>query len=406
VPRTRVAGFALLTALVLMLLMWPRLIVGSFLVLIPPSDSFSVSALTTAGCYVLALYAALVLAEPRKRVVLYLRRFRSVSANELMGRAIDAGLGRRFRVVTLDDANFRPIEIPRTERRVSVFSTPLMASGGVLLFVALAYYAVITPLQRSAPRPIPSRFFGVYLIAFGQSIWQSPVWAAISGLILVIFTFLMVHRWRVRLRSRLRVRVTRDLDRCTYRVEALASWQRRPGLLAPQATVIRVVDELWQATVARLLDYVDAVIVDVSAVTENVLWEVRTIKARTFVPCVWIGDARVIAAWPDSRDPLTAMLCTLISRNEVVTYDLQLSGAERRLRRDLSAALEHLPYMKPRHGPGTHIRPAFWRVAAAGLLGLVLYATVGLLVCLSNAVLFEVVKWYIFRIVVERSLKY
>jgi len=278
-----------------------------------------------------------------------------------------------------------------------------MASGGVSLFVALAYYAVIKPLQRSAPGPIPPRLFGVYLIAFGQSVWQSPAWPAISGFVLVIFTFLMVHRWRVRLRSRLRVRITRDLDRCTYRVEDLASWQRRPGLLAPQATVIRVVDELWQATVVRLLDYVDAVIVDVSAVTENVLWEVRTIKARALVPCVWIGDARVIAAWPDSRDPLTAILSTLISRNELVTYDLQLSGAERRLRSALSAALEHL---KPRHRPGTHIRPAFWRVAAAGLLDLVLYATIGLLVCLSNAVVFEVVKWYIFRIVVERSLKY
>jgi hypothetical protein len=405
VARTRVAGFVLLTALVLMTLGWPWLTVGSLLAVIPPWGNFQVKALMTAACYVLAVYTGLVLAEPRKRIVLYLRRFRSVSANQLMGQMIDTGLGRRFRVVTLDDASFRPIEIPRAERRVSVFSPPIMALASVALFIAMAYYVVIKQLQLSASGPIPPRYFGVYMIAFGQGVYDAPIWGAISGFVLVVFAFLMVHRWRVRLRSRLRVRTTRDLDRCIYRVADLASWRRRPGLLAPQATVIRVVDELWQTTVLRLLEYADAVIVDVSAVTENVLWEVRTIKAHTFVPCVWIGDARAVATWRDSGEPLTVKFSTLISQNEIVMYDLPVPGVEQRLRRDLSGALEDLPRAKFRHRPGIQTGPQLWRVVCTGLLSLALYGTIALLVSACSFLLWEAGKSYLFRIIVERSLK-
>lgn len=398
--NTRIAGFALLAALLLVLLLRPGLIVGSFLVLIGPWDAFSVTAVTTAGCYLLALYAASVLAEPRKHVVLYLRRFRSVSGHELMGRAIDTGLGRRYRVVTLDDASFRPIGVPKTERRFSVLSSPVMAAGGVLLFVIVMYYLVVRPLLKSAPGPIPPQLFRVYSIAFGQSIWQSPLWPAISGFAFVVFTFLMVHRWRVRRRARLRIRTTRDLDRCTYRVVDLASWRRRPGLLAPQATVIKVVDELWQATVVRLLDHVDAVIVDVSELTENLLWEVRTLHERAFEPCVWIGDARAVAISGDIGESLTATLGTPIKRDSIVTYDPKVRGAERQLRRDLTAALERLRYPAPRNRPEVHIARPLWTVTAAGLLNLVLYGTMALLASVLNFMLWLQLKEYLFRLLI------
>jgi hypothetical protein len=70
------------------------------------------------------VYVLAALMSSRKTPVLYLRRFGLSDANRTIAQAINGGLGRQYRVITLDDSDFVPLEVPRIERILSRFGIP------------------------------------------------------------------------------------------------------------------------------------------------------------------------------------------------------------------------------------------------------------------------------------------
>ena len=66
------------------------------------------------------LYLTWAAASGKKRLILYLRRFRAESANEALSSAMYHSLRNIGRLVVLDDAVFKPVAIPRRERLILI----------------------------------------------------------------------------------------------------------------------------------------------------------------------------------------------------------------------------------------------------------------------------------------------
>lgn len=80
-----------------------------------------ITTLSTGLCLVFAIpfYWGWAELEGPKHCVLYLRRFRERSSIAVIRRIAEHGFGRQFRLLTLDDQTFRPIEVLRLERALS-----------------------------------------------------------------------------------------------------------------------------------------------------------------------------------------------------------------------------------------------------------------------------------------------
>lgn len=74
------------------------------------------------------------LIEGRKYTLLYLRRFRS-DLSVFIAMNIQRGLGRLFRVITLDDRRFPSLEVPRLEKWSSRLLPPLLLLSSIALYV-------------------------------------------------------------------------------------------------------------------------------------------------------------------------------------------------------------------------------------------------------------------------------
>ena len=262
-------------------------------------------ALTVTGIWILA---AVVSAD--KRTVLYMRRFRAQRPQARMRRTLEAGLGRRYRLVTLSDGVFQPLEVPPLERWFNRAVLPLLA---VVFVLGSGMFVYLAPL-----------------VFFGAPLLLAPI---IAGFLLL--------RYRVRRRARIAVATPSDLAGCVARVARLKRWWTRPSVLAPQATVVTVPDQLWQDGVAELSRSVDAVVVDVSSVSTNLLWELECLSASGFRRCVLIAEGDQLAAWSEDHGDPTAERCrALLKDQSVLVYRGNGLFDRRRFRRSLKRLLD------------------------------------------------------------------
>lgn len=245
-----------------------------------------------------------------KRTVLYLRRFRAQAPLAQMRRALESGLGRRYRVVTLYDGVFEPLEVPPPERWLNRAVLPLLGAGLALAGGITVYLGALV-------------FFG------------API---LFGLVVVAFLLL---RLRIRRRSRIAVDAPADLARCVTRIERLRGFWARPAALAPQASVVVVRDELWQVAVAALSGSVDALVVDVGAPSANLAWELERLAADGFRRCVLVAERGALAAWTKGpRDPALERCAALLAGQDVLVYEGHDRAARRRFRRSLGRLLD------------------------------------------------------------------
>jgi hypothetical protein len=278
-------------------------------------------------------YGVWTLAEGRKRIVLYLRHFGFTSAHETVSLVMEAGLSRRYRIVTLDDASFRPLEVPKFEKRLSRYG-PWIAV--LVLWVTWTFGLIIHYMA----------FIPVLLYLFGM-LWFFTV----------LFVSIQVHRGRIRRRSRLLIEKRHDIRRCLIRIASLASFLRGPALMAPQVTVVRVATELWQGAVVDLSKFASAVIIDVSVITQNLLWELEFVLAALSSNCVLIGQPESIRSWTETKDESAAAMAItraqeLLHEKTVLTYTSGNVKQQRAFRHSLTTALDNVA-QRPRMNVGT-----------------------------------------------------
>ena len=77
-------------------------------------------AMLALAAFVLLLHASWIVGSGRKKIVLYLRRFRRAAANEALSGAMHRTLKPWARLVVLDDAHLQPVSVPLRERLLTL----------------------------------------------------------------------------------------------------------------------------------------------------------------------------------------------------------------------------------------------------------------------------------------------
>jgi hypothetical protein len=95
-------------------------------------------------------------------------------------------------------------------------------------------------------------------------------------------------------------------------------------------TVIRVSSSVWQAAVKRLGELSSTILVDVSDPTENLVWEIDSMKKarkRFVVICEFRRVQDIVGATPSSG--LHGRLAALLRDERVLTYSTDADGRTR-----------------------------------------------------------------------------
>jgi hypothetical protein len=262
----------------------------------------------------------------------------------MITRAIEGGLGRQYRVLTLDDSDFAPLEVPRIER--------IASRAGIPFAIALLLVGIIEVTGGQGALHLPGGLVAIidYLIPLGYGAF---LLALPFEALTVIGAAVLLYRWRIRRSFKVEIRSPEQLQHCLIRVKRLSGWLRRPPMVAPQALVIRVVDELWQKVVSDLAEQVHLVIFDVSEPTINLEWEVQNVLARPTVKCVFVGDGPMVQNWAQTRSdsnsgqpansetPASRMRIPLQDQT-VLVLDPAQRFAQRRFNRNLRTSLENV----------------------------------------------------------------
>lgn len=298
------------------------------------------------GAAVIGTYMLLMFLAPQKSVVLYLRRFRLTAVAQAMTDAIESGVGRHYRILTLDDANFVPLEVPPLERWISRYGSLVPILGAVALFLIVMWTAAI--------------LFGRYgysfngvgieslLIAAGFLVFVVPeIGPVIEYWVLFLVPAFLLHRWRVKKRSRVQIATIEDLSACLEYCRALSGKLRAPAFTMPQATVVKVVDGLWQQAVTGMAERAEVVVIDVSAPTVHVLWEIETANESFRSKIVYIGQKSLMKQWMsvptcgDDRE-VRLRIHVLLEGATVIAYEQASRASRRRFGKNLRNALDNL----------------------------------------------------------------
>ena len=197
--------------------------------------------------------------------------------------------------------------------------------------------------------------------------------------ILCLVPAFLIHRWRVRRRSQLEITTVEDLSACLEYCHTLSGRIRAPAFMAPQATVVKVVDTLWQETIIGIAQAAEAIFIDVSMPTIHVLWEIETAMREFPHKIVYLGQKSLMEQWMDEATcendyEVRAKIRPLLDGATVLAYEPVSRTSKRGFRKSLRNALDNLGIPKPTQldvagswrGITTSRRtllPPFWKAA-------------------------------------------
>lgn len=262
------------------------------------AQAYQFVALATAGVIATALlcvpmvglFAVVVLLSTPRRVCLVVRRFGSTVQNRLLTQVIRQKIGRHYRVITLDDDRFPPIEIPFWERLVLRGSIPLV--GITILAVSVAVLALGLMLwSRNSINLNGSGVVGLLLI-WSFLMLELPFIIAFGAVSTCMFASILIHRRGIRKAAHLRVENVDGIRAIVNRIHLLRERFMSPAFMAPQATVVRVAHEHWREAVREFMRHADVVLMDLSSPSPSILWELEQARSLS-APylCISFGEA-------------------------------------------------------------------------------------------------------------------
>lgn len=365
---TTLAGFLLTTAgiitgssvLFIVLIIVLTLIKGS-----NPSNIFKdaglffiIAAITSAAC----LFFGRKLMRGKRRLVLFLRRFGFHQASQALTFAVSSAFGRRWRLVTLDDAEIAPMGVPPGKRRLAQIGRWLFL--GVLLIAVL--YALVWFFGGEPKQIINELFDNMFNKAKdrGDNPFSAFIGAffgtLVAGLVILafIFSFLLIgvslsasaalfswNTWRqVRKAERSKALSIVEENRIAAILTEVINRTKR--IFAARLTVLRVSGKFWQEVVRRLVMSADAIVVDISEPSDNLLWEIATLEENDGVTAVYVGQLHKVKelitdqSLGDGPDHVMKQLKELLKDKEVLVYESEPKGAMRKFAGNLAAYLE------------------------------------------------------------------
>ncbi len=235
----------------------------------------------------------------KKVPALYLRRFGLSIANESVIAALERTLGVRYRVIALDDSNFTEIGVPKVTRKIIKVLGIAILSIGIILW---AHYSAKWFASYTDPSAW-TRSAAMFLRTGGMSFYFERLSVMFSFLFgLMTFFLLLIFLVLIHKTSGQKVFRKSDLSKLKDRIEMLSSLMLRPGIFAPQTTVVLAKDKYWKLTVEMLSRQVGAIILDISVPTENLIWELEQCTKISSSKIILIGEKRLLMEWSSSDE--------------------------------------------------------------------------------------------------------
>lgn len=320
---------------------------------------------------VLCLSTGLRIKRGRRRLVLFLRRFGFSRSSEMLSYAVGTAVGRRFRLVTLDDHELAAIGPKKGTQRVVKgvlwVSSILLAAG---LVYAIHWFhggeadamlrdlfsELFDAIQTQATERGDNPFMAIFVAFFGTLIMGLLLGVVMLSLFLV-FTFVPLAlvtsanlfalgaARSVRRAERAKQLTITDETAMDEAVTEVVHRSRR--ILAPRLVVVRCADAVWQSVVRRFIAASQVVLIDVSQPSEHVLWEVETVIASG-AQGVFVGQYEYVEPLASGQVPEDAdtrharRLRELLDNAEVLAYRDDDRRSMRRFSRALAACFERV----------------------------------------------------------------
>lgn len=312
----------------------------------------------------LCLHLGRRLVRGKRRLVLFLRRFGYQSASKALTFAVSSAFGRRWRLVTLDDAEIASVGVSGGKRRMAQIGRWVFL---IILFVAVLY--LIAWFAGDKPDRIVEEIFDNMVNSSrdrGDNVLTTIIGAFIGTLVVgilvlsVALTLMLLwvslaasvtlfswNTWReVHKAEGSKALVLTDRNRIESTLAQVA--RRAKRIFAPRLTVLRVSGAFWRQVVRRLATSADAVVVDISEPSENLLWEIETLRGIQGIRCAYVGHIDRVHPLADRKGPHgrqkafegQGRLQTLLKDDEVLVYKSESGGAMRGFASDLAAYLE------------------------------------------------------------------
>lgn len=290
----------------------------------------------------LILPAAWILTAPKKATALFLRRFRLEAVSTSMSHAVEHGIGRHIRIVTLDDRSFQSLEAPAVVRKFSRWTAPTILTVFALVVIAGLVLGTWLFLRYS----FSMNGLGVIgmLIVPMTIMLTAPLIVPVCLYLATQFGILLALRGRVRRRARILVVNRGHLESFENRVRTLSNRWRGATILEPQATVVEVSDGLWKEAVRVGLKKSDYLLVDVSQATENLLWELEGVLRENSHRVLFTAEENLFANWTGSptASPTEVRADALLSGREVLGYAGSRRLDRKRYRRSLIRCIDNM----------------------------------------------------------------
>lgn len=274
----------------------------------PPDPDVLNALLLLTGLALLSLFLGIELMRGRRRLVLFLRRFGFDDSSQALTRAVETAVGRRWRVVTLDDARMAPVGVQRTVRRTVRRTLRWGRWLGCLALVAAFVSACLWALGPGPDALVADVFNREVERAAGQGTNEIVAWLGASCLagfgifaVFLIFFVMLVGvafvggatllTWGSNRMAAKAERLKTDEIRDAAQVEAFSRRVTRRSrlLFAPGLVVVRVATSQWRRAVRVLAASAAVILIDVSDPTENLLWEIETLEREVEAPWVLVG---------------------------------------------------------------------------------------------------------------------
>jgi hypothetical protein len=319
------------------------------------------------GLVIVAPLVGLRLVRGSRRLVLFLRRFGYADATQALTVAALTTMGRSWRLVTLDDAAIAPVGVSGGTAKllaagevgvrwfgwtwktigslaVNALKLGLVGMAGVTAYVFLRHHS-LAPLGHGlrADHAIRADAPGIFILSFWVAIVGGA--AVFVGMLLPILLLPLLVPWMFlsmshsALREAEQAKVTRVMSIEAAHLIARAMRRHARRIFSPRLMVLNVDNDVWRPTVKSFAEIASVVLIDVSVLTENLLWEIAEVVHDPSTACVLVGHAEGLRALEVIDTPLERRLVELLDGRTILAYETTESGM-RRFARSLRAALE------------------------------------------------------------------
>ena len=300
---------------------------------------------------VVLLAVGLRLVRGKRRLVLFLRKFGFVDATQALTFAVVGALGRTWRLVTLDDAEVSPVGTRRRARWLSIVIG--------LIGLGIVAYGLSWVLGDG----LQELLGGVMKDAMKGATWQDAVGRVLGSFVMAFFVGVValvavlvpagfagavaIFAWTsygAILRAE-RSKTVLIASEAQLEQTAAAVARRSQRIIGPLLVVAKVASSIWQLAVRRLASVSSAVVIDITDPTDNLLWEIETLRPEMGSRWILVGEQehlrRMTAGRPKQGSP-QARLLRLLDGEQVLAYPSDKRDL-RRFARSLRARLETLP---------------------------------------------------------------